>query len=111
MNCINISSKYESDAIWLTSKRVYSIYSISKGKLYRLSKLKKIRSRSEKAYGARKGTRLWCKESIDLYIQSLGDGKSDGDPDYTYKAIEKSYYPTIVYERIQRFEIIHVPLS
>jgi hypothetical protein len=111
MNYINVSGRNESDAIWLTSKRVYSIYSISKAKLYRLDKSKKIRSKSDKPYGAKKGSRLWNKESIDLYIQSLGDDQSDADPDYIYNPIEKSYYPTIVYERIQRFEVIHVPLN
>jgi hypothetical protein len=107
----NNISKYnnEDDSIWLSSKRVFSIYSFSKGKLYRLYHAGKIHSTVDRKYGAKKGSRLWSKESIDLYMKSLGDGKeSKGDPNYVYQEVERYHYPVIVYKRIPKFEPVYV---
>lgn len=103
---------HNSDVIWLTSKKVQEVYSLSKQKLYRLLEAKKISSKVDKQYGAKKGARYWNRESIDLYFKSLGDGKEiQGDPNYIYKPVEKFNYPTINYEIVPQHEAIFVPAS
>jgi len=100
----------DDNALWLNSKKATSLYTISKQGLYRLYHAKKILSKVDKKYGAKKGARFWNKESIDLYFESLGDGKENkGDPNYTYTPVEKHYYPVIIYEIAPRFEAIYVP--
>ena len=110
---IRIQNKtHNNETIWLTSKKAQTIYSITKQKLYRLLEAKKISSKVDKQYGAKKGARYWNKESIDLYFESLGDGKEiQGDPNYIYKPVEKFNYPTINYEIVPQHEAIFVPTS
>lgn len=112
MNIQKQKEIHNSDPEWLTSKRVHSIYSLSKQKLYRLHEAKKIISKVDKQYGAKKGARYWNRESIDLYFESLGDGKEiKGNPNYTYNPVEKYNYPVTIYEIIPRFEAVYVPSS
>ena len=110
MNTQSPKEDHNNNIIWLTSKRAQTIYSLSKQKLYRLLADKKISSKVDKQYGARKGARYWNRESIDLYFESLGDGKEiQGDPNYTYKPVEKFNYPVINYEMVPQYEAIFVP--
>jgi len=102
----------DNNAIWLTSKKVHTLYSLSKQRLYRLLDAKKISSKVDKQYGAKKGARYWNRESIDLYFKSLGNGKEiQGNPNYIYNPVEKFNYPIINYEIVPQYEAIFVPAS
>ena len=110
MNTQSLKEVHNNDTIWLTSKKVEVIYSLSKQKLYRLLAAKKISSKADIKYGAKRGARYWNRESIDLYFKSLGDGKEiQGDPNYTYKQVEKFNFPVINYEMVPQHEAIFVP--
>jgi len=112
MNSQTRNEIHNNNPIWLTSKKAQAIYPLSKQKLYRLLAAKKIWSKVDIQHGAKRGARYWNQESIDLYFESLGDGKEiQGDPNYTYKPVEKFNYPIINYEVIPQYEAIFVPAS
>lgn len=58
-------------ALWLRDKQVMAIYSISRTKLWGLAKRGKIRSVALQEPGMDRGTRLFCRQSIDDYIASF----------------------------------------
>ena len=105
-----VECQFKDESIWLTSKRVYELYSISRQGLYRLLKANKIASRSDRRAGARKGARYWLRKSIDLYFASMGDGVNTfGDEKYTYSYKEMFINPIIEFQIEPRFEKIVVP--
>jgi hypothetical protein len=104
---LNFGDQSFNDSVWLTSKRVFELYSIRRQSLYRLLKDKKIISKCNKPFGAKKGSRYWLKESIDRYFESLGDGvDSFLDEKYTYSNIEMTIFPVIEFKMPLRFQKI-----
>lgn len=58
-------------ALWLRDKQAVAIYSISRTKLWGLAKKGRIRSVALQEPGMDRGTRLFCRQSIDDYIASF----------------------------------------